>query len=61
MPTYVLAEMVSSTTRHGFVILNGSEDAAQALARADQVHELIEVEVAAGGLRSPNWIGNHRD
>jgi len=61
MPTYVLAEMVSSTTRHGFVILNGSEDAAQALARADQVHELIEVEVAAGGLRSPNWIGIHRD
>jgi hypothetical protein len=61
MPTYVLAEMVSSTTRHGFVILTGSEDATQALARADQVHELIEVEVAAGGLRSPNWIGNHRD
>lgn len=61
MPTYVLAEMVSSTTRHGFVILTGSEDATQALARADQVHELIEVEVGAGGLRSPNWIGNHRD
>ncbi len=61
MPTYVLPETVSSKTRHGFVILTGSGDVAQALARADQVHELIEVEVAAGGLRSPNWIGNHRD
>ena len=61
MPTYVLAEMVSSTTRHGFVILNGSEDAAQALARADQVHELIALAAAAGARRSPNWIGNHRD
>jgi hypothetical protein len=38
---------VSSKTRHGFVILTGSEDAAQALARADRVRELIKVEVAA--------------
>jgi hypothetical protein len=32
---------------HGLVILTGSEDAAQALARADRVRELIKVEVAA--------------
>ena len=47
MPTYVLPETVSSKTRHGFVIRTGSEDAAQALARADRVRELIKVEVAA--------------
>jgi hypothetical protein len=47
MPTYVLPETASSKTRHGFVILTGSEDAAQALARADRVRELIKVEVAA--------------
>jgi hypothetical protein len=47
MPTYVLPETVSSQTRHGFVILTGSEDAAQALARADRVREPIKVEVAA--------------
>ncbi|HEY9267307.1 MAG TPA: ATP-grasp domain-containing protein [Mycobacterium sp.] len=45
----VLPETVSSKTRHGFVILTGSEDAAQALARADRVRELIKVEVAATG------------
>ena len=62
MPTYVLPETVSSKTRHGFVILTGSENAAQALARADRVRELIKVEVAAGALRSPNRIGNtHHD
>jgi biotin carboxylase len=43
----VLPETVSSKTRHGFVILTGSEDAAQAMARADRVRELINVEVAA--------------
>ena len=48
MPTYVLPETVSSKTRHGFVILTGSENAAQARARADRVRELIKVEVAAG-------------
>ena len=42
----VLPATVSSKTRHGFVILTGSEDAAQALARADRVRELINVEVA---------------
>jgi hypothetical protein len=47
MPTYVLPETASSKTRHGFVILTGSEDAAQALARADRMRELIKVEVAA--------------
>lgn len=47
MPTHVLPEAVSSKTRHGFVILTGSEGAAQALARADRVRELIKVEVAA--------------
>jgi len=25
------------------------------------VHELIALAAAAGALRSPNWIGNHRD
>jgi hypothetical protein len=30
------------------VILTGSDDAAQALARADRVRGLIKVEVAAG-------------
>ena len=44
----VLPETVSSKTRHGFVILTGSEDAGQAMARADRVRELIKVEVAAG-------------
>ncbi|WP_100499722.1 ATP-grasp domain-containing protein [Geodermatophilus chilensis] len=44
----VLPETVNSKTRHGFVILTGSDDAAQALARADRVRELIKVEVAAG-------------
>jgi biotin carboxylase len=44
----VLPETVSSKTRHGFVILTGSADAAQALARADRVRELIKVEVGAG-------------
>jgi biotin carboxylase len=44
----VLPETVSSKTRHGFVILTGSDDAAQALARAARVRELIEVEVTAG-------------
>ena len=44
----VLPETVSSKTRHGFVILTGSDDAAQALARADRVRELIKVEVTAG-------------
>ena len=48
MPTYVLPETVSSKTRHGFVILTGSENPAQARARADRVRELIKVEVAAG-------------
>ena len=48
MPTYVLPETVSSKTRHGFVILTGSENAAQARARADRMRELIKVEVAAG-------------
>jgi cysteine synthase A len=43
----VLPETVSSKTRHGYVILTGSEDAAQATARADRVRELIEVEVEA--------------
>jgi hypothetical protein len=38
---------VSSKSRHGFVILTGA-DAAQARARAQQVRELIEVEVTAG-------------
>jgi len=47
MPTYMLPETVSSKTRHGFVIFTGSEDAAQPLARADRVRELIKVEVAA--------------
>jgi ATP:corrinoid adenosyltransferase len=47
MPTYMLTETVRSKTRHGFVILTGSDDAAQALARADRVRELIKVEVAA--------------
>lgn len=42
----VLPETVSSKTRHGFVILTGSSDAAQAQARADQVRQLIKVEVA---------------
>ena len=36
----VLPETVSSKTRHGFVILTGSEDAAEALARADRVRGL---------------------
>ena len=44
----VLPETVSSKTRHGFVILTGSENAAQARARADRMRELIKVEVAAG-------------
>jgi cysteine synthase A len=43
----VLPETVSSKTRHGYVILTPSEDAAQATARADRVRELIEVEVEA--------------
>jgi len=43
----VLPETVSSKSRHGFVILTGA-DAAQARARAEQVRELIEVEVTAG-------------
>ena len=42
----VLPETVSSKTRHGFVILTGSEDAEQALARVDLVREIIKVEVA---------------
>jgi hypothetical protein len=37
---------VSSKTRHGFVILTGSENAAQAVARADRVRKLIKVDVA---------------
>ncbi|WP_329056048.1 ATP-grasp domain-containing protein [Amycolatopsis sp. NBC_01488] len=44
-PGDVLPETVSSKTRHGFVILTGSADAAAALARADAVRALIEVEV----------------
>jgi biotin carboxylase len=40
-----IPETVSSKTRHGFVILTGSDDAAQAMARADRVRELIKVEV----------------
>jgi cysteine synthase A len=44
----VLPGTVSSKTRHGFVILTGSDDAAQALARANRVRELVKVEVAAG-------------
>ena len=47
MPTYVPPETMSSKTLHRFLILTGSEDAAQALARADRVSELIKVEVAA--------------
>ncbi|MGK3204497.1 ATP-grasp domain-containing protein [Amycolatopsis sp. MEPSY49] len=42
-PGDVLPETVSSKTRHGFVILTGSEDAEQAQARADHVRSLIEV------------------
>jgi hypothetical protein len=34
------------------VILTGSEDAAQALARADRVRELIKVEVACAAART---------
>lgn len=45
VPGDVLPETVSSKTRHGFVILTGSEDAEQAQARADHVRSLIEVEV----------------
>jgi cysteine synthase A len=45
----VLPETVSSKTRHGFVILTGSEDAEQAVARADRVREMIRLEVAAPG------------
>jgi cysteine synthase A len=45
----VLPETVSSKTRHGFVILAGSEDAEQALARADLVRGLIRVEVSEPG------------
>jgi biotin carboxylase len=41
----VLPETVSSKTRHGYVILTASADAAQAQARADRVRELIKVEV----------------
>ncbi|RSD13989.1 ATP-grasp domain-containing protein [Amycolatopsis eburnea] len=44
-PGDVLPETVSSKTRHGFVILTGSEDTAQAHARAARVRDLIEVEV----------------
>jgi cysteine synthase A len=44
----VLPETVSSKTRHGFVILTASENAAQAQARVERVRELIKVEVAAG-------------
>jgi biotin carboxylase len=44
-PGDVLPETVSSKTRHGFVILTGSADAAEAQARADRVRALIEVEV----------------
>jgi biotin carboxylase len=40
-----LPETVSSKTRHGFVILTGSADAAQALVRAKRVRDLIKVEV----------------
>lgn len=39
-----IPETVNSKTRHGFVILTGA-DAAQVRARADQVRELIKVEV----------------
>ena len=46
MPTYVLPETVSSKTRHGFVILTASENAAQAQARVERVRELIKVEAA---------------
>lgn len=42
----VVPETVNSKTRHGYVILTGA-DAAQARARADQVRELIKVEVEA--------------
>ncbi|MEV7092664.1 ATP-grasp domain-containing protein [Amycolatopsis sp. NPDC051045] len=44
-PGDVLPETVSSKTRHGYVILTGSADAAQAHARADRVRDLIEVEL----------------
>ncbi|WP_370967428.1 ATP-grasp domain-containing protein [Amycolatopsis sp. cg9] len=44
-PGDVLPETVSSKTRHGFVILTGCEDTAQAHARAARVRDLIEVEV----------------
>jgi hypothetical protein len=54
----VLPETVSSKTRHGFVILTGSEDAAQALARADRVRELIQVDVAQ--TRAPRTVGAHK-
>ncbi|HZB51152.1 MAG TPA: ATP-grasp domain-containing protein, partial [Mycobacteriales bacterium] len=40
----VIPPTVDSKTRHGFVILTGA-DTAQALARADQVRGLIQVEV----------------
>jgi cysteine synthase A len=53
----VLPETVSSKTRHGFVILTGSENAAQAQARADRVHELIKVEVATSESRRERGIG----
>jgi cysteine synthase A len=46
----VLPETVSSKTRHGFVILSASENAAQAQARADKVRDLIKVEVTAEAL-----------
>ena len=49
---------MSSKTRHGFVILTESEDAGQALARADRVRELIKVEVAPPSEqpRTADWI-----
>ena len=40
----VIPATVNSKTRHGFVIVTGS-DAAQAMARADQVRQLIKVVV----------------
>ena len=42
----VIPATVNSKTRHGFVILTG-QDAAQARARADQVREMVKVEVDA--------------
>ena len=55
----VLPETVSSKTRHGFVILTASENAAQAQARAERVRELIKVEVVADAETSTRAMGTN--